>query len=141
MSALEIAHAIKTLCPSGLQITEPGGSRGFGHVVVDDGHGKTLVAVNVQQWRPGDAKMLELFKDAKNLSDHTRIKVYERPSPYGGNGAKQWTVDTFREDGLRVAITALNARAYKLPAERTEPVLTSDQLEAMALAEVWQHAD
>ncbi|MEV0624138.1 hypothetical protein AB0I81_63265 [Nonomuraea sp. NPDC050404] len=58
----EISRIIERLLPRGLRAGQPGGSDGFGHVTADDGHGESLVAANVQQWKPGDPAMAELFK-------------------------------------------------------------------------------
>ncbi|MGW2938638.1 hypothetical protein ACWDA7_44310 [Streptomyces sp. NPDC001156] len=48
--------------------------------------------------------------------------------------------DTFRKDGLRVEISAVNAGAYLLAASRNEPALNIGQLKQMALSTAWQRA-
>ncbi|MFI5635038.1 hypothetical protein ACIA8E_37980 [Streptomyces sp. NPDC051664] len=140
MTGAQITHVIKELLPAGLHAAQEGGSQGFGHVVVDDGHGKSLVAVNVQRWKPDDANMTKLFEKADTQSDGTRVTVRKSPPSQGGKGAVEWSVDTFRKDGLRVVISAVNAGAYKLPASRTEPALKIGQLQQIALAPTWRRA-
>ncbi|MFD8079905.1 hypothetical protein ACFV3E_45885 [Streptomyces sp. NPDC059718] len=39
-----------------------------------------------------------------------------------------------------MVITAVNAPAYQLPASRAEPVLTTRQLQRIALASAWRRA-
>ncbi|MFE0633487.1 hypothetical protein ACFW3D_41985, partial [Streptomyces sp. NPDC058864] len=134
MTGLQIADTIAGLLPPGLRTAQRGGSLGFGHLTADDGDGKGLVAVNVQQWKPGNPTLDQLFHDARTLTDGTRVGVRTAPSAHGGAGAVEWTVDTLRTDGLRVVITAVNAPAYLLPATRPEPVLTTRQLQRIALA-------
>ncbi|MFI5998157.1 hypothetical protein ACIBAC_40670 [Streptomyces sp. NPDC051362] len=136
----QISGLIKKLLPPGLHAAHQGGSEGFGHLVVDDGHGKSLVAVNTQRWKPHDPAMTKLFKQAETLPDGTRISLKKGPASQGGQDSVEWSVDTIRKDGLRVVISALNAAAYQLPADRSEPALTTKQLKAIALDTAWQHA-
>ncbi|MFD7440847.1 hypothetical protein [Streptomyces sp. NPDC059909] len=138
LTAQQIAHGVKGLLPAKLRVVREGGSDGFGHVTVDDGHGESLVTVNVQRWKPDDPAMAELFGKAAPLPDGTRVSVRKEPARRGGPGAVEWTVDTFRKDGLRVAITAVNAGAYQLPASRSEPALSIEQLKRIALDRTWQ---
>ena len=140
MSHEQITHIIKTLLPATLHPAQEGGSIGFGHVVVDDSRGESLVAVNVQRWKPDDPKMMGLFKNSDVAPDGTRISIRKGPSYNGGRGAVEWSVDTFRTDGLRVVVSAVNARAYKLPASRSEPALSIEQLKQIALDATWQQA-
>ncbi|WP_234389135.1 hypothetical protein [Streptomyces sp. AS58] len=139
MTGQQIARTITSLLPAGLRATDPGGSDGFGHVVADDGHGKGLVAVNVQKWDPHDEAMKEVFKQgSKTLADGTRIRIAKGPALGDGKNAVEWTVDTLRKDGFRVVIMTVNAKAYKLPAGRSEPPLTIQQLRQIALSGVWR---
>ncbi|MEV8637868.1 hypothetical protein AB0395_40090 [Streptosporangium sp. NPDC051023] len=138
LSGRQISHIIGRLLPTGLRAAGEGGSDGFGHLTVDDGHGASLIAVNVQQWKPGDPAMTKLFHNAGTLPDGTRINTQQGPAPRGGAGTIEWTVDTLRRDGLRVVISAVNAGAYRLPASRGEPALTLDQLKQIALDPAWQ---
>ncbi|MFE9253122.1 hypothetical protein [Streptomyces sp. NPDC007088] len=139
LSGVRIARAIGDGVPRGLRVADAGGTTGFGHVTVDDGHGKSLVAVTVQQWKPGDAAMEEVFAKAGRRADGTRVTVGRRVRPEGGKPA-EWTVDTLRADGLRVAVTELNAAAYGLPGTREVPALDTGRLRRIALAPEWRAA-
>ncbi|RPK70664.1 MULTISPECIES: hypothetical protein [Streptomyces] len=141
MTGTQMAATIASLAPSNLHVSEQGSSDGFGHAVVNDGHGKSLVGVNVQQWDRDDPRMREVFGTAETLADGTRVRVDKSPSPYGGSGAVVWTVDTFHTDGFRVVVQALNARAFKLPASRDKPALGIPQLRDMALSGAWRRTD
>lgn len=112
MTGQQIGHVIEQLLPAGLRTAQEGGSDGFGHITVDDGHGKSLVAVNVQRWKSGDSGIAKLFAKADTLPDGTRINIRKGPASGGGKGAVEWTVDTLRKDGLRVVISTVNAGAY-----------------------------
>ncbi|MFS4095836.1 hypothetical protein [Streptomyces sp. AF1A] len=140
MTGQQISHVIEQLLPAGMHATQKGGSDGFGHVTVDDGRGKSLVAVNVQRWKRGDSDMAKLFATAGTLPDGTRIKVRRGPASRGGKGAVEWTVDTLRKDGLRVVISTVNAGAYQLPADRREPALNITQLKQIVLNSAWIRA-
>lgn len=140
MTGRQIDHVVEQLLPAGMRAAQRGGSEGFGHITVDDGHGKSLVAVNVQRWRAGDSDIAKLFTKADTLPDGTRVEVRKGPASGGGKGAVEWSVDTLREDGLRVVISAVNARAYQLPGARKEPALSIRQLEQIALDAAWGRA-
>jgi hypothetical protein len=140
MSGAQISGTIEQLLPPGLPASNKGGSEGFGYVVVDDGRGKSLVAVNVQRWQTDDPDMTNLFRKADTLPDGTRVSITKGAPDDGGERAIEWCVDTFRTDGLRVAISALNAPAYPLSATREEPALTTRQLQQIALDPAWRRA-
>ncbi|MEU4093187.1 hypothetical protein [Streptomyces sp. NPDC026673] len=140
MTGRQISHVIRQLLPAGMRTAQSGGSDGFGHVTVDDGHGKSLVAVNVQRWKAGDADIAKLFAKAETLPDGTRVSIRKGPASGGGKGAVEWSVDTLRKDGLRVVISAVNARAYQLPGTRKEPALDIRQLQQIALDAAWGRA-
>ncbi|MFJ1666422.1 hypothetical protein ACIOK4_08615 [Streptomyces bottropensis] len=135
----EIARALAALLPTGLRVRQPAGSDGFGHVVVDDGRGESLVAANVQRWKPGDTRMAKVFEKSTTLPDGTRVRIAEEPSPHGGKGAVERSVDVLRDDGFRVVVMAVNARGYGLRASRADPALTLRQLRRIALDGTWRH--
>ncbi|WP_329538467.1 hypothetical protein OG568_60625 (plasmid) [Streptomyces sp. NBC_01450] len=145
MTGPRIAKLLTSLLPAGMHASGPGGSDGFGHIVVDDGKGKSLVAANVQKWDPEDPGITKIFTDARTLPDGTKATASERPAPGNGKGAVQLTYDTVREDGFRVVIMAVNAPAYGIPADREKPALDTGQLKTMALSKAWRtaanHAD
>jgi hypothetical protein len=138
-TAEQITGILTTLLPAGLRTADQGGSDGFGHLTVDDGHGKSLVVVNVQQWKSDDPAALHIFKDADTLPGGTRIRIEQAPASRGGEGAIAWTVDTFHADGLRVLVSAVNAQAYVVPATRANPALTIPQLKQIALDNRWKN--
>ncbi|MFE2051536.1 hypothetical protein ACFXAS_23935 [Streptomyces sp. NPDC059459] len=140
MTGPEITRVIEQLLPKGLHADQEGGSTGFGHVVVDDGRGKSLVTVNVQRWAADDPRMERLFHDADLLPDGTRVSISEEKPLRGGKGTVQWSVDALRTDGLRVVVSSTNAPAYLLPAGRDEPALDTRMLQRIALDPAWQQA-
>ncbi|WP_326835004.1 hypothetical protein VSH64_08750 [Amycolatopsis rhabdoformis] len=135
----KITTLLSGLLPPRLRIDDAGGSDDFGHVTVDDGQGKSLVAVNVQHWRRDDADIARVFAEAEVLLDGTRLLETRSPSPHGGAGAVTWSADTLDPTGLRVLVVAVNAPGYGVPATRRDPALTVAQLKATALAPAWHH--
>ncbi|MEV6994400.1 hypothetical protein AB0N87_35315 [Streptomyces sp. NPDC093228] len=138
ISAKQITDTLTRLLPTEMSVSDPQGSDGFGHVVLNDGHGPSLVAMNVQLWKPDDPRIHQVFDGARTLSDGTRITTSEKPPALGGEGAIEWTVDTLREDGLRVVVSSNNARAYGVPSTRKDPALSIPQLQEIALDPSWQ---
>ncbi|MFD5717259.1 hypothetical protein [Streptomyces sp. NPDC127036] len=141
MTGRRIANHIEELLPANFHVTQAGGSLGFGHLVVDDGQGKSLVSVNVQRWKTGDAEIVSSFKTADTLPDGTRIKYKKGPLEKGSKGTVAWSVDTFHRDGLRIFVSAINASAYPLPPTRPRPALDMQQLRSIAISAVWQGVD
>jgi hypothetical protein len=137
-TSTRIVGVLAPLLPNHLRVADPGGSDEFGHVTVDDGHGKSLVAVTAQKWRPDDPAILDVFTGGQILPDGTRVKTSMEPPAQAGADELEWTVDTLRSNGLRIAISSVNARAYNLPAGRTSPALTISQLQQIALDPHWQ---
>ncbi|MET8628156.1 hypothetical protein ABZW30_31190 [Kitasatospora sp. NPDC004669] len=132
----EILQNVAKLLPSGLTETEPGGD-GFGYAnfVLDDGKGKSLVQLNLQDWTHDDKTKEQLFGNAQTLPDGTKV-VVSKGSDKPGVG--MWTVDTLHPDGLRVVISSFNSGTQQAPATRKAPVLTNDQMQAIAAAPVWK---
>ncbi|MFH8386285.1 hypothetical protein ACH4E7_36085 [Kitasatospora sp. NPDC018058] len=133
-SATEILQNVAKLLPAGLTETETDGD-GFGYAnfVLDDGKGKSLVQLNVQDWSHSEDVKGQLFGNAQTLPDGTKLVIRKE----GGNPG-MWTVDTLHPDGLRVVISSFNSGTQKTPATRTAPVLTNDQMQAIAAAPVWK---
>ncbi|MFD5921496.1 hypothetical protein ACFVYP_37800 [Kitasatospora sp. NPDC058201] len=125
----EILAITAGLLPAGLKQAETGGQPGFADFVVDDGKGKSLVQVNVQDGSHDNA-VEQLFGNAERLPDGTRVTVLKQ----GG----MWTVDTLHADGLRVVISAFNSAGLRTPATRATPALTVEQLKAVATAPQWK---
>ncbi|WP_162624761.1 hypothetical protein [Streptomyces cadmiisoli] len=137
-TGMDISRVLGQLLPAGLRHAQPGGTDGFGHLVVDDGHGKSLVAVNVQRWKPDDGSMTKLFEKAETLPDGTRLNIHKKPVNQGHTTTIEWTADTFREDGIRIVVSALNTSAYPFAPTRPDPALDTAQLKAIALDPAWQ---
>ncbi|MFJ1938650.1 hypothetical protein ACIOGZ_39120 [Kitasatospora sp. NPDC088160] len=129
----EILAIVAKLLPSGLTETETGGQPGYANFVVDDGKGKSMVEINVQDWSRDDKTKEELFGSARAQPDGTRVVVGKR-----GSNPGMWTVDTLHADGLRVVISAFNSGTQQTPAIRSTPALSNDQLKAIATAPVWK---
>ncbi|MFD7597598.1 hypothetical protein ACFV6D_31795 [Kitasatospora sp. NPDC059812] len=129
----EILAIVAKLLPAGLTETETGGQPGYANFVVNDGKGKSLVEINVQDWSRDDKTKEELFGSAQAQPDGTRVVVGKR-----GSNPGMWTVDTLHADGLRVVISAFNSGTQQTPATRSTPALSTDQLKAIATASVWK---
>ncbi|AWW35411.1 hypothetical protein DN051_39975 [Streptomyces cadmiisoli] len=141
MAAQQISSLIMRLLPRGLEAERSRGSQDFGHVIVDDGHGKSLVAATVQQWPHHESSLDEVFKKADILPDGTRMISRKGPAARGGKGTVRWEVDTLSKNGVRVVVSAVNARAYQLPANRANPALSLEQLRRIAIDPAWQTVD
>ncbi|WP_111489914.1 hypothetical protein [Peterkaempfera bronchialis] len=134
----EILTTLKQLLPAGLKVSGEGGQEtGYAMLTVDDGHGRTLVEVNVQRWQPDDADFAERYAGGGTTPDGTRYTIRQEGSEKGGSGAVQWVADTFRPDGLRVVVMELNAASYGVAATRETPAIPVDRLKAIALDGAW----
>ncbi|MFE9169521.1 hypothetical protein ACFYNZ_08320 [Streptomyces kebangsaanensis] len=133
-----ISATLTALVPDGLKIVSksPPDDDQFGYLVLDDGRGRSLVQVNVQ---PGmqDVEDQLFGSDAKVLPDGTKVALRKQSGDKGISGIVWWSVDTIRPDGLRVVISAFNSGAQNTPATREEPVLTMEQMEAIATDRTW----
>ncbi|GGM18368.1 hypothetical protein GCM10010129_73170 [Streptomyces fumigatiscleroticus] len=138
--AKRITDIIAASLPRTVHVSDESGQPGYGHLTVDDGHGKCLVAVTVQRWKPGDASIAAVFAKARRLPDGTRLTTSRGPAENGGRGAVEWRADTLSRDGLRVVVDELNARAYRLPGTRATPVLSLDQLTDLVRDVAWREA-
>ncbi|MFF3606730.1 hypothetical protein [Streptomyces sp. NPDC002463] len=136
--ARRITETLTGLLPGALKVADQGGQPGYGHVTVDDGRGKCLVAVTVQRWKPGDSTIEDLFSAAARLPDGTRITTSRSATKNGGKGAVEWRADLLSRDGLRVVVSELNARAYLLPATRTTPGVSLDRLTDLVRSSAWR---
>ncbi|MCZ0983242.1 hypothetical protein O1L60_41085 [Streptomyces diastatochromogenes] len=136
--ARRITETLTGLLPGALKVADRGGQLGYGHVTVDDGRGKCLVAVTVQRWKPGDSTIEDLFSAAARLPDGTRITTGRSAPKNGGKGVVEWRVDLLGRDGLRVVVSELNASAYLLPATRTTPAVSLDRLTDLVRGSAWR---
>lgn len=140
LPADRVTDVVTRALPKGLRVADAGGQPGFGHLTVDDGRGRCLVAVTVQRWKPGDPDIGKVFGKARELPDGTRVLTSRAPSSKGGAHAVEWRADTLTTDGLRVLVSEVNARAYRLPGTRSTPVLSLDRLVRVARDPAWGEA-
>jgi hypothetical protein len=134
----DIRATLVSLLPDGVDVTKQGGQQdGFAYLVADDGRGASMVQVNVQ----GDMSESErqLFAaGTETLPDGTKVTQHQGPGEKGGKGVVMWTVDTIRPDGMRVVVSAFNSGAQHTAATRGKPVLTMEQLRAIAVSPKWR---
>ncbi|NED09487.1 hypothetical protein G3I55_48560 [Streptomyces sp. SID6648] len=126
----------RALLPEGLTVTDVTDSGGeFASVVVNDGKGRSLVQINVQQDMRDVAH--QLYGDATTLPDGTLLATSKKPGEKGGAGVVMWTADSMRPDGMRVVVSAFNSGEQSSPATRKAPALTMDQLTALVISPEW----
>ncbi|MCI4045307.1 hypothetical protein [Streptomyces sp. TRM75563] len=126
----------RALLPEGLTVSdETDGGGEFASVVVDDGKGRSLVQINVQQDMRDVAD--NLYRDATTRPDGTLLATSKTPGEKGGAGVVMWTADSLRPDGMRVVVSAFNSGEQSSPATRPEPALTMDQLIALVVSPEW----
>ncbi|MFE9842560.1 hypothetical protein [Streptomyces goshikiensis] len=127
---------LESLVPkNGITVASKGGEGDYAYLVLDDGKGKSLVQVNVQE-HMGDA-LGGHMGGATTLPDGTKVLETKQPGEKGGKGVLWWSADTLRPDGRRVVVSAFNTANQAKPATRKEPVLTMEQLKAIALDPKW----
>ncbi|MFF7459163.1 hypothetical protein [Kitasatospora sp. NPDC008115] len=128
----EILETAGKLLPAGLKPTEADGSEGYANFVVNDGKGRSMVELNVEDWsRNPDAG--GLHAGGETLPDGTKVVVRKVP----GNPAR-WVVDALRPDGMRVAVGAYNSGGPNDATSRTAPALTVDQMKMIATSPRWK---
>ncbi|MEW2302846.1 hypothetical protein AB0958_23205 [Streptomyces sp. NPDC006655] len=135
-----IAGTLVSLIPTSVKVVgraEGDDDSQFTYVVVDDGHGRSLVQINVQPNMSDVANQL-FGAGSETLPDGTRVAEHKAPGEKGIAGVVMWTVDTLREDGFRVVISAFNAGTQHSSPTRTTPALTMKQLRAIALSPRWR---
>ncbi|RUP63947.1 hypothetical protein SSPNP10_32955 [Streptomyces sp. NP10] len=126
----------RALLPEGLTVTDVTDSGGeFASVVVNDGKGRSLVQINVQQDMRDVAH--QLYRDATTLPDGTLLATSKKPGEKGGAGVVMWTADSMRPDGMRVVVSAFNSGEQSSAATRKAPALTMDQLTALVISPEW----
>ncbi|MFF8511976.1 hypothetical protein ACF064_28265 [Streptomyces sp. NPDC015492] len=133
-----VQSTLRSLLPPGLRVTAEGGGGEYAYLVVDDGKGKSLVQINVQQDMANVADDLFGSGDVTTLPDGRRVKLTRQPGEKGGEGVVWWTADTMTPEGFRVVVSAFNAGTQHEAATRAEPALTMDQLKSIALSLRWQ---
>ncbi|MFE5962769.1 hypothetical protein [Streptomyces rubiginosohelvolus] len=126
----------RALLPEGLTVTDVTDSGGeFASVVLNDGKGRSLVQINVQQDMRDVAD--QLYGDATTLPDGTLLATSKKPGEKGGAGVVMWTADSMRPDGMRVVVSAFNSGEQSSAATRKAPALTMDQLTTLVISPEW----
>jgi hypothetical protein len=140
----QILQTAAPLLPAGLTELQPGGEDSFATFLVDDGHGRSLVRVNVEDWsvyqqsRYTGGDIASEFTGATALPDGSKVLTTDRQPAFGGYpGVVRSEVSVLRPDHLLVRVENFNGTDYKGSVTRPEPVLTLDQLKAIALSPAW----
>ncbi|MCX5195904.1 hypothetical protein OOK31_18740 [Streptomyces sp. NBC_00249] len=115
-------------------VADRGGDGGYGYVVLDDGKGRSMIELRIQQ----EADSKDFASGATTQPLGVKMKVSQGPAQNAAAGTVKWTVDTLRSNGYRVTVTAYNSPKQAGPASRTAPVLTLEQLKEVALSRHWQ---
>ncbi|OKI64913.1 hypothetical protein [Streptomyces sp. MJM1172] len=127
---------LESLVPKdGITVASKGGGSDYAYLVLDDGKGKSLVQVNVQEQM--GAVLGGHMSGATTLPDGTKVLETKQPGEKGGKGVVWWSADTLRPDGRRVVVSAFNTGNQSKPATRKEPALTMEQLRTIALDPKW----
>ncbi|NUP34511.1 MAG: hypothetical protein HOU01_22805 [Streptomycetaceae bacterium] len=131
-----ILGVLKALLPAGTTVSSPFTQGGYATVVADDGKGKSAIGVNVQAGAtPMPCRDTVACTDS-TLPDGTKVQVAEVANDKDGN-AKVYTAEAIRPDGRRVVVRLVNANSEAVKATRTTPLLTLDQLKALATDPRW----
>ncbi|GLX20630.1 hypothetical protein Slala02_40280 [Streptomyces lavendulae subsp. lavendulae] len=120
-----------------IPVADRGGDGGYGYVVLDDGKGRSLVELRVQQVKDSTG----FPADATAQADGVRAKVTQGPAGENAPGVVRWTVDTLRPGGMRITVSAYNAPKQTGPASRSAPALTVEQVKEVALNRHWKDVD
>ncbi|MER5640584.1 hypothetical protein ABT095_27005 [Kitasatospora sp. NPDC002227] len=146
-STAKILATVAPLLPAHLTVADSGGADNSGaHFTVDDGRGKSLVEVGVQDWsvyKPGVSTwsdVTESFEGAQVLPDGTRVLRFSDRDYAGQTGLVRNGVDILRPDHLRVTVWAYNTTSQPQAPTRSEPALSVDQLQALAASPTWEAA-
>jgi hypothetical protein len=139
----DILRTAAPLLPSGLTELQPGGEDSFATFLVDDGHGRSLVRVNVEDWsvyqkeKFNGGDISDEFTKAEVLPDGTKV-IAETQDPFGPyQGVVDSEVSVLRADKLLIRVESFNGTDFKGSVTRSRPALTLDQLKAIALSPSW----
>lgn len=131
-----ILGALKALLPAGTTVSSPFTQGGYAAVVADDGKGKSAIGVNMQAgFTPMPCRDTVSCTES-TLPDGTKVQVAEVVNDKDGS-AKVYTAEAVRPDGRRVVVRLVNANSEAAKATRTTPLLTLDQLKALATDPRW----
>jgi hypothetical protein len=135
--ALPADRALATLTallPDGLTHSSPPGGRKSGQLLVDDGHGTSLLEVHVSRLTSTTAIRDHVFAGATPLPDGSLVQSRQAPPTDPGHE----TVNVLRPDGLYVTLMQWQEPSPNAPSTRTTSVLTLAQLRAIATSSRWQ---
>ncbi|SEK19661.1 hypothetical protein [Streptacidiphilus jiangxiensis] len=135
-----ILRTLNGLLPHGVTGHNPDSQSGYAEEQLRDGKaGAGLIGVNVQLFNSSeDAGIVsQLFAGATTLPDGSRMVVRQQAAEKGGSGAVQWVVDLIRPDGERVVAQEFNSPRQGVAADRSQPVLSIDQLKALVTDPAW----
>ncbi|MGW6567223.1 hypothetical protein [Streptomyces sp. NPDC054975] len=130
-----VQATLRSLLPKQLTVVSKGGEGEFAYVVVNDGKGKSLVQINVQNGMDDVAG--HIAAGGTKLPDGRLVKVTQESGEKGGAGVVSWTADSLTKSGFRVVVSAFNTGAQHDDATRKAPALTLEQLKAIALSDKW----
>ncbi|AUY51731.1 hypothetical protein [Streptomyces sp. CB01881] len=118
--------ALGKLLPAGVTVTGITGNEIFADVRLAQGAVTGSLVLRLQKVEPGDKSTEQLFEGSTALPDGSRLKLYGA----GSTDAKRPpTADVLRGDGLRVMVAQ---------GSTGKPVLTLDQLKAIASSPLWK---
>jgi hypothetical protein len=142
MANAKISSILTSLLPHGVAISSQGGQTGFAEFVLDDGHGKSALEINVQQLAGLSMDCASHTEQgatcsASTLPDGTQELVTQGPSSQRAGSVTRWAVDTLRPNGLRVVVFEFNAASVSGPVTRATPALTIAQLQQIATSALW----
>ncbi|MFD5425827.1 hypothetical protein [Streptomyces sp. NPDC127084] len=119
---------LKYLLPQRLKVSSEGASGAEGHVVVSDGSGAETY-VDATRWAA------VTMVDAKVLPDGTKISARSRPGSQPG--VIELQVGVNRVNGLSMIFRAYNAPTPKSAKRGAAPLITLEELKAIALSRTW----
>jgi hypothetical protein len=135
-----ILHTLNSLLPQGVTGHSADSEQGYAEEELRDGKaGVGLIGVNVQLFNSSQYAGLvsQLFAGATELPDGSLMVVRQQSAEKGGSGAVQWVVDLIRPNGERVVAQEFNAPRQGVAADRSQPVLSIDQLKAIVTDPAW----
>ncbi|KQV16627.1 hypothetical protein [Kitasatospora sp. Root107] len=137
--AEQIVATAAKLLPAGLTPADANTDMdGYANFTVKDAKGASLVEINVQDWRrdlaqPSGSVISGQYANGQALADGSRVVESQE-----GKNPGRWIVEVLRADGLRVVVAAYNSGGLQQAATRQTPVLTTEQLRAIALSPEWK---
>ncbi|BFV61047.1 hypothetical protein KCMC57_up61510 [Kitasatospora sp. CMC57] len=137
--AEQIVATAARLLPAGLAPADTNtDTDGYANFAINDGKGASLVEINVQDWRqdlaqPSGSTISGQYANGQVLPDGSRLVESQE-----GQNPGHWTAEVLRADGLRVVVIAYNSGGLGQAATRQTPVLTTEQLKAIALSPEWK---